>query len=376
MKFIGEETFNTLQANKECIVTDSQGFNSTNKFSQARIESLGKTFYKGAPERLLAKATRYLDSNGNVKPLDMNVLNEKIDGLAQKAMRVLSFGYSEKPLTENSINDDVVIIGLVGIRDDVRPEAKEAIEEVQNAGIQVVMITGDRLETAVAIAKDAGLLKNKEDMALSSADLNKMSDEEVKNIIPRIRVIARALPTDKSRMVRLCQEMNLVVGMTGDGVNDSPALKRADVGFAMGSGTEAAKEAGKIVILDDNFKSIKDAIWYGRTIYHNILKFCKFQLVINVAAVIVSAIAPFFGVEEPLKVTHLLFVNLVMDGLGAIMLGNEPALKQYMKEMPRRRDESIISKSMAIQIGVMGLWLTLISFLYFFYTFSKDINII
>lgn len=183
------------------------------------------------------------------------------------------------------------------------------------------MITGDRLETAVAIAKDAGLLKDESDKALSSAQLNEMSDEEVKAIIPHIRVIARALPTDKSRMVRLCQEMNLVVGMTGDGVNDSPALKRADVGFAMGSGTEAAKEAGKIVILDDNFKSIKDAIWYGRTIYHNILKFCKFQLVINVTAVIVSAIAPFFGVEEPLKVTHLLFVNLVMDGLGAIMLG-------------------------------------------------------
>lgn len=177
-------------------------------------------------------------------------------------------------------------------------------------------------------------------------------------------MIARALPTDKSRMVRLCQEMNLVVGMTGDGVNDSPALKRADVGFAMGSGTEAAKEAGKIVILDDNFKSIKDAIWYGRTIYHNILKFCKFQLVINVAAVIVSAIAPFFGVEEPLKVTHLLFVNLVMDSLGAIMLGNEPALEKYMTEKPRRRDESIVSKKMMAQIITMGAWLTALSFVY------------
>ena len=364
MKFIGEETFRVLDADRDCVVSCSQGFNSTNKFSQARIDSLGKTFYKGAPERLLAVAKHYLDAEGNVKELNLDVLNQKIDGLATKAMRVLAFGYSEKELVENTINDDVVIIGLVGIRDDVRPEAKEAIEEVQNAGIQVVMITGDRLETAVAIAKDAGLLKDESDKALSSAQLNEMSDEEVKAIIPHIRVIARALPTDKSRMVRLCQEMNLVVGMTGDGVNDSPALKRADVGFAMGSGTEAAKEAGKIVILDDNFKSIKDAIWYGRTIYHNILKFCKFQLVINVTAVIVSAIAPFFGVEEPLKVTHLLFVNLVMDGLGAIMLGNEPALEKYMHEKPRRRDESIISKAMMAQILTMGAWLTVISFVY------------
>jgi calcium-translocating P-type ATPase len=372
MKFIGEETFNALQSDKETVATESQGFNSTNKFSQARIDSLGKTFYKGAPERLLANAKRYLDADGTVKDIDKAALDKKIDELAAKAMRVLAFGYSEKPFTESKINDDVVIIGLVGIRDDVRPEAKVAIKEVQEAGIQVVMITGDRLETAVAIAKDTGLLKTDNDVALSSAELNLMSDEEVKKIIPRIRVIARALPTDKSRMVRLCQEMNLVVGMTGDGVNDSPALKRADVGFAMGSGTEAAKEAGKIVVLDDNFRSIKDAIWYGRTIYHNILKFCKFQLVINVAAVVVSAIAPFFGVEEPLKVTHLLFVNLVMDGLGAIMLGNEPALPQYMHEKPRRRDESIISKKMAAQIGTMGAWLTVVSFLYLKLPFFKD----
>ena len=364
MKFMGEETFRAFEADKTCVVSKSQGFNSSNKFSQAQVPSTGKTFYKGAPERLLDKATKYLDANGEIKTIDRPVLDRKIDELAAKAMRVLAFGYSEKDLVENQINDDLVIIGLVGIRDDVRPEAKEAIEQVQHAGIQVVMITGDRLETAIAIAKDAGLLKESSDVALSSAQLNEMSDEEVKKIIPNIRVIARALPTDKSRMVRLCQEMNLVVGMTGDGVNDSPALKRADVGFAMGSGTEAAKEAGKIVILDDNFKSIKDAIWYGRTIYHNILKFCKFQLVINVTAVIVSALSPFLGVEEPLKVTHLLFVNLVMDSLGAIMLGNEPALKEYLSEPPRRRDESIVSKKMMTQIVIMGLWLTLVSFAY------------
>ena len=364
MKFLGEETFKTLENSSEYKITKQQSFNSANKFSQARIDSTGKTFYKGAPEKLLANAVKYLDADGNICTMDNAILNRKIDELAAKAMRVLAFGYSEKDMVENSINDDFVIIGLVGIRDDVRPEAKEAIREVQGAGIQVVMITGDRLETAVAIAKDAGLLKGGSDRALSSAQLNEMSDEEVKKIIPNIRVIARALPTDKSRMVRLCQEMNLVVGMTGDGVNDSPALKRADVGFAMGSGTEAAKEAGKIVILDDNFKSIKDAILYGRTIYHNILKFCKFQLVINVAAVVVSAIAPFFGVDEPLKVTHLLFVNLVMDGLGAMMLGNEPAKEEYMAEAPRKRDESIVSKKMMGQILTMGIWLTVVSFIY------------
>ena len=364
MKFIGEETFQLLATNKDCVVSASQGFNSANKFSQARIDQMGKTFYKGAPERFLAVAKKALNKNGEEVDLDFDELNQKINELASRAMRVLAFGYSSKALVENQIHDDVVLIGLVAIRDDVRPEARDAIREVREAGIQVVMITGDRLETAVSIAEDAGLITSEKDKALTSAELNKMSDDEVKAIIPDIRVIARALPTDKSRMVRLCQEMNLVVGMTGDGVNDSPALKRADVGFAMGSGTEAAKEAGKIVVLDDNFRSIKDAIWYGRTIYHNILKFCKFQLVINVAAVVVSAIAPFFGVDEPLKVTHLLFVNLVMDGLGAIMLGNEPALEKYMKEKPRRRDESIVSKKMMTQIVIMGAWLTAISFVY------------
>lgn len=364
MKFIGEETYNVLTTESEYSVNNSQGFNSSNKFSQVEINELGKTFYKGAPEKFLSVATRALDEDGNEVELNFDEINEKINALASKAMRVLAFGYSYSQMTENTINYDVVLIGFVAIRDDVRPEAKMAIKEVIDAGIQVVMITGDRLETAVSIAEDAGLIQNQSDKALTSIELNRLSDDEIKSMIKDIRVIARALPTDKSRMVRICQEMNLVVGMTGDGVNDSPALKRADVGFAMGSGTEAAKEAGKIVVLDDNFRSIKDAILYGRTIYHNILKFCKFQLVINVAAVVVSAIAPFFGVDEPLKVTHLLFVNLVMDGLGAIMLGNEPAKEKYMEEAPRRRDESIISKKMMAQILTMGTWLVVISFVF------------
>lgn len=362
MRFLGEDSWMELQQSPDLQVSASQKFNSSNKFSQAQLG--GRTYYKGAPERLLSKATHYMSADGAIHPLNSKLLNEKIDQLAEKAMRVLAFGYAEHPLVEDQIGDDLVLIGLTAIRDDVRPEAKEAIHQVQEAGIQVVMITGDRLETASAIARDAGLVRSEKDICLTSADLNAMSDEEIKEILREIRVIARALPTDKSRMVHICQEENLVVGMTGDGVNDSPALKRADVGFAMGSGTEAAKEAGKIVILDDNFQSIRDAIWYGRTIYHNILKFCKFQLVVNVAAVLVSAIAPFLRVEEPLKVTHLLFVNLVMDGLGAMMLGNEPALEKYMREQPRRRDESLISRSMMQQIGIMGIWLTVMSLCY------------
>lgn len=362
MKFLGEETWHTLEHDKSLKVKAFQKFNSSNKFSQAQLG--GRTYYKGAPERLLTKAAYYMGTDGRLHPLDKELLNQKIDALAAKAMRVLAFGYADHPLAENQIDDDLVLIGLTAIRDEVRLEAKDAVSQVQKAGIQVVMITGDRLETAVAIAKDAGLVADDRDVCLTSSDLNALSDEEIKKILGRIRVIARALPTDKSRMVRICQEENLVVGMTGDGVNDSPALKRADVGFAMGSGTEAAKEAGKIVILDDNFRSIRDAVWYGRTIYHNILKFCKFQLVVNVAAVLVSAIAPFLGVEEPLKVTHLLFVNLVMDGLGAMMLGNEPALEKYMKEPPRRRDESLVSRSMMRQIGIMGIWLTVMSLWY------------
>ena len=367
LNFLGKNEMNSLNDIK---VVKSQGFNSANKYSAAELENV--TVYKGAPERLLGKATKYINQNGQVLPIDKDKLNAKIDSLADKAMRVLSFAYSESELIEDALPDDLVIVGFVGIRDDVRQEAKQAIKEVQNAGVQVVMITGDRKETAVAIAKDSGLIKSDDELAFTSEELNKMTDDEIKAVITKIRVIARALPTDKSRMVRIAQELNLVCGMTGDGVNDAPALKRADVGFAMGSGTDVAKEAGSIVILDDNFKSIENAILYGRTIYNNILKFIKFQLTINVAAVAVSAISPFFGVEEPLKITHILWINLVMDGLGALALGAEPALKNYMSEKPKSRTQSLVNKNMMSQVLCAGAWLGVISFAFLKLPFFKE----
>lgn len=368
LSFLGKEKSEKYSQTE---VLKVQEFNSSNKYSAAELN--GKTVYKGAPERLLSKATKYINAEGKVVDIDKDKINAKIDALAEKAMRVLGFAYSESSLSENELPNDLIIVGFVGIRDDVREEAKRAIKEVRGAGVQVVMITGDRKETAVAIAKDCGLIESEEDIALTSDELNKMSDEEVKNILPKLRVIARALPTDKSRMVRLTQELNLVCGMTGDGVNDAPALKRADVGFAMGSGTDVAKEVGDIVILDDNFKSIENAILYGRTIYNNILKFIKFQLTINVAAVVICAVTPFLGIDQPLGIIQMLWINLVMDGLGALALGAEPALSKYMQEKPKSRTQSIISKKMMTQISLAAAWIIAVSLVFLFAPFMKDL---
>lgn len=338
-------------------------FSSDKKYSATQIKGAHNlTLIKGAPEKILQNCKKYYDHDGQVKELtDTSSLNATMNSLAERAIRVLAIATSEEDLEEDKTLSEMTLVGIVGIRDDVRPEAVDAIKEVQGAGIQVVMITGDRKETAIAIAKEAGLTKNKEDIALTSDDLQKMSDDELKKILPQIRVIARALPTDKSRLVRLAQELGLVVGMTGDGVNDAPALKKSDVGFAMGSGTEVAKEAGDIVILDDNFLSIEKAVLYGRTIFKSIRKFIIFQLTINVSAVIISFMGPLLGLFQPLSITQMLWVNLVMDTLAALAFGGEPALRRYMRERPKRRDEKIVSKDMWSQIAVGGLFISSIS---------------
>lgn len=339
-------------------VRQFNAFNSTKKTSSVTIsgEGCAVTYLKGAPERLLDRCVSYIDEKGETKPLtEKNYLLSYINEQAGRSMRLLAVAKAEGA-DENS--EQLTLVCVISIRDNVRKEAADAIREVQNAGIQVVMVTGDRKETAVAIAKEAGLLKDKTDVALTSAELAEKSDEEVKALLPRLRVVARALPTDKSRLVALAQELDLVVGMTGDGVNDSPALKKADVGFAMGSGTEVAKEAGDITILDDNFASIEKAILYGRTMFKSIRKFLIFQLTVNVAAVLTCFIAPLLGENTIMTVVQLLLVNLAMDTLAAIAFGSEPALQEYMQEKPVPRRESIVSRDMLFEVVTSALYIT------------------
>ena len=340
-------------------VGDTVPFDSAKKYSMAKVSGdYNLWLIKGAPERLLDKCSYYYDADGNRQKLSSTTeINAKIDELANRAIRTLALVTYDGDVVDGNIPDSgLTFVGVTGIRDDVRPDAIKAIEQVHSAGVQVVMITGDRKETAQAIAKEAGLLEIDDGIVITSAELNEMSDDEVKQKLPKLRVIARALPTDKSRLVRLAQELNLVVGMTGDGVNDSPALKKADVGFAMGGGTEVAKEASEIVILDDNFKSIGKAILYGRTIFNSIRKFIIFQLTINVGAVLISFVCPLLGLENPLSITQILWVNLVMDTLAALAFGGEPALDRYMEEAPKRRDEKIINPYMFSAIGTGSLW--------------------
>ena len=317
-------------------------FNSDNKMSTVELND-GVVYVKGAPEKILTQCE-------NIS--DRKKLDEYINTQADRAMRLLAIAKK----AENKME----LICVLSIRDNVRKEAVDAIKQVRSAGIQVVMVTGDRKETAVAIAKEAGLISSPDEIAMTSQEMAEKSDEELKKILPDLRVISRALPSDKSRLVKIAQELNLVVGMTGDGVNDSPALKKADVGFAMGSGTEVAKEAGDITILDDNFKSIAKAILYGRSMFKSIRKFLVFQLTVNVAAVVICFLGPLFGQNIMLTVIQLLLINLAMDTLAAIAFGSEPPREQYMNEKPIPRDENIITPSMFNDILIGAAYVTLI----------------
>ena len=341
-------------------------FNSAYKFSATQVEgSQNLTMVKGAAEIVLAGCTHYLDVDGNKVELDSEKLKEEMLGLSKRAMRLIGLAVSNQDLgEENVLPSDLTLVGIFGLRDEMRKESKTAVETVRRAGIQVVMITGDAKDTAQAIAREVGILEKEQALVLTSKELGEISDEELIKILPDMRVVARALPADKNRLVKLAKSMNWVVGMTGDGVNDAPAVKNADVGFSMGDGTDMTKESSDIVILDNNFISLTNAVRYGRTLLKSIRKFLIFQLTVNVAAILVAFLGPFFGIDLPLTMTQLLWVNIVMDTLAAFAFSGEAALKRYMNEKPIPKDESLISGDMWSAILIDGIFMASIS-LYF-----------
>ena len=359
LRFLGED----LAKQDDVKVKINIPFNSTYKFSATQVEgSQNLTMVKGAAEIVLDGCTHYLDVNGKKVELDSEKIKKEMLGLSKRAMRLIGLAVSNQNLgEENVLPSDLTLVGIFGLRDEMRKESKTAVETVRRAGIQVVMITGDAKDTAQAIAREVGILEKEKVLVLTSKELGEISDEELIKILPDLRVVARALPADKNRLVKLAKSMNWVVGMTGDGVNDAPAVKNADVGFSMGDGTDMTKESSDIVILDNNFISLTNAVRYGRTLLKSIRKFLIFQLTVNVAAILVAFLGPFFGIDLPLTMTQLLWVNIVMDTLAAFAFSGEAALKRYMNEKPIPKDESLISGDMWSAILIDGIFMASIS---------------
>lgn len=341
-------------------------FSSDNKYSLTTIKDKNKiiNLIKGAPEIILANCDSYLDEYGNKRLIiNKQKIQDTINEMTNNGIRVLALCINDRVQNVNILKNSV-LVGLVYIKDELRKEAKEAVELIKGAHIDVVMITGDNVNTATSIAKEVGIITKESDLVLTSEQLNRMTDEQIKKKLKNIKVVARALPKDKSRLVKISQEMDLVVGMTGDGVNDAAALKKADVGFAMGSGTEVAKEASDIVILDDNILSIAKAILFGRTIFKSIRKFIIFQLTVNFCAVSLSIIGPFIGINAPVTVIQMLWINMVMDTFAGLAFSFEPPLKEYMFEKPKSKDEGIINRYMLEQIIFTGLYSSLLCILF------------
>ena len=338
-------------------------FSSKYKYSMISLNDKEKiTLIKGSPEKILQKCETYYDEFCIKRPfIKKDNYIQRMNYYSKRGIRLLALATKEADKKEL---EKLTFVGMILIKDEVRDDAIEGVRLVKDANIQLVMITGDNVDTATSIAREVGIVSSDDDLVLTSDELNSKSDEELKRILPKLRVVARSLPQDKSRLIRISEELNLVVGMTGDGVNDAPALKKADVGFAMGSGTEVAKEASDIVILDDNFLSISKAILFGRTIFKSIRKFIIVQLTINFCAISLSIICPFIGIDTPVTVIQMLWVNMVMDTLAGLAFAYEPPLIEYMKESPKKRDESIINKYMISEIVFTGLYSALLCLLF------------
>ncbi len=324
-------------------------FTSERKYSSVRLKN-GKTIIKGGAELILSATKSVLDSNGREVMFDSGRFYEEYTAATKRGERVLAVA-----ICEGAEIKDLTLVALIAMKDKIRAGVKESVKSVIRAGIQIVMITGDSKDTAVAIATECEIFNpNAAHIAIDAKELHEMSDEELKEILPKIRVVSRALPHDKTRLVRLSQEIDLVVGMTGDGINDAPSLKLADVGFGMGSGADIAKSAADIVILDNSFKAISKTVLYGRTIFKSIRKFITFQLIMNFVACGVSLVGQFIGIDTPITIIQMLWVNIIMDTLGGLAFSGEAPLEYYMFERPKDRNEPILSRKMLSQILLCG----------------------
>ena len=335
-----------------CRLLEKKPFDSIRKCSSASVSANGGiTLVKGAPERLLGRVRYSLDAQGRPLPFDRAAFCAKMNRLTKSGVRVLLVAYAEGLEREGG---ELTLICGVALSDKLRAEAKPSVDSLRAAGIHVVMITGDNVDTARSIGESCGIVTKETPLCIEGDDLAAMTDTRLAELLPSLAVVARALPGDKSRLVRVAQEQGLVCGMTGDGINDAPALKRADVGFAMGNGSQVAKQAGDIIILDNNLASIVRAVLYGRNIFKSIRKFIVLQLTMNLSAVGVSMIGPFIGIDAPVTVVQMLWVNIIMDTLGGLAFAGEAPLPSCMREPPKRRDEPILNGYMVNQIVLLG----------------------
>lgn len=333
-------------------------FSSENKFSAVTLNNGANDFtvYKGAPEKLIEKCKFYLDNDGIVTELTeekRKALKSYIKGLTEKAMRCIALTISDK--TDDGLPDEMNLLGVIGVVDPVRNEVPEAVKIAHKAGIQVIEITGDCMETAKAVAMEAGIYKPG-DLAVTNDEFEAMSDVKVKEIIPQLRVISRCSPNTKLRLVTLAQEIGMSVAMTGDGVNDAPALKKADVGFGMQDGSDVAKEAADIVLTDNNFASVVKAVELGRTFMHNIMMFLEFQLPINISLLILSMVFPIIsGGSALLAAVQILIVNIIMDSLNSLSFGGEPPKEEYMNEEPIMKGSGLFIRGAKGRIALSSI---------------------
>lgn len=349
LSLVNPETYADIQ--KKYPVKLKQVFNSSNKYSAFTTKD-GVTYYKGAPEKLIEHCTKVMDSSGEiVENNDNDTLSNAITAMTSNAMRCIAVTMADGDLVENEIPNDMTFLGIIGVVDPVRDEVPSAVKTAHKAGIQVIEITGDCIETAVAVATECGIYKDG-DLALTNDEFEAMSADEVKSIIPRLRVISRCSPNTKLRLVTLAQEIGKSVAMTGDGVNDSPALKRADVGFGMQGGSDVAKEASDIVLTDDNFASVVKAVELGRTFMHNIMMFLEFQLPINISLLILSVIYPMIATGALLASVQILIVNIIMDSLNSLSFGGEPPKDEYMTEKPIKKGSGLFIRGAKKRIAI------------------------